>query len=120
METQTVNLLLKDFEKHQMIGDKSTNVFKKGISTRTTTTVNIGLKSGREYKSKPYFCYLVIKYPSQKDPIVKISLFFNSYDRVYDFSDNIISIPMESIESVGFGSSGKVGFRNFHKNKGKL
>jgi len=123
METNNylTNLLIKEFEKHQNIGDSSKRTFKERITVCTTSEVDIFLKSGNKFvadNSKLGY-YGIIKYPTQKEPIVKICR-FQYVGFTVDFPQEIIVIPVESIETVIFGNSDKIGIRNYHKNKKRL
>jgi len=121
METKTnlIDFLISEFGKHKKFGDKINRVTERRVVVHTTTEVSIFLKSGNKFVSSNAFHYFVMKYPTQKEPVVKISKL--AYDGfTYDFPEEIIVIPIESIESVSFEDSYKIGIRYYSKNKNKL
>ncbi|KKQ34140.1 MAG: hypothetical protein US50_C0061G0004 [Candidatus Nomurabacteria bacterium GW2011_GWB1_37_5] len=80
-----------------------------------TNSIGIRLKSGHGYIAGQFYSILVLKYPTQEEPVVSVIIILNSYgghkgfDGVvnhFELPNEIIRIPIENMESVTFGNIG--------------
>ncbi len=115
-----VQLLIEEFNKNRKIGEKGTFPKSPKYTIITTSNVSIFMKSGKRFESVAGMHYAIMQYPSIEKPIVKIASFINYDHRAYDFPKSIIMIPLESVESVEFAGSGKMGILGYSKNKARI